>query len=70
MHGVNFTKDRKAAPISLYATERLACCSQAQLASVGSAARVLLHPTATHGGFLLDFGFQAKIIEEIKLILL
>ncbi len=31
-----------------------------QLEAAGSSARVLLHPTAGHGGFLVDLPFQVR----------
>lgn len=34
-----------------------------QLEAANSKARVLLHPTASHGGFLLDVPFQVGFFE-------
>jgi len=38
----------------------------AQLKASSSKASVILHPTAMHGGFLLDPKFQLRLIEEVK----
>ena len=40
-----------------------------QLQVAKSSACVMLHPTAGHGGFLLDAAFQARLVSEIRDVL-
>ena len=42
---------------------------QKQLQAAKSSARVFVHPTAGHGGFLTDFAFQDQMIGELRLLL-
>ena len=37
----------------------------AQLQAARSSAVLMLHPTAGHGGFLLDGAFQAQLVREM-----
>ena len=38
----------------------------AQLKASPLDAKLIVHPTATHGGFLLDHFFQLRLVGEIK----
>ena len=38
----------------------------AQMKASSLDAKLIVHPTATHGGFLLDHFFQLRLVGEIK----
>lgn len=40
-----------------------------QLEVAGSDATFMLHPTAGHGGFLLDADYQARLVESMQKLL-
>ena len=44
--------------------------SQAQLRKARSAAKVLVHPTAGHGGFIADPAYQQQVVNEFASLLL
>lgn len=57
-----------ASTVSLSAHDDLVPCElvHAQLKAAANGAKVLVHPTAGHGGYLVDHKYQEQLVEEVR----
>ena len=57
-----------ASTVSLSANDDLVPCElvHAQLKAAPNGAKVLVHPTAGHGGYLVDHEYQKALVQEVK----
>lgn len=57
-----------ATTVSLSAKDDLVPCDlvHAQLKAAANDVKVLVHPTAGHGGYLVDHEYQKALVQEVK----
>ena len=46
------------------------CAVQSQLRKAGSSAKIVVHPTAGHGGFIADPAYQRRIAADFAALIL
>ena len=57
-------------PLTVAVLSRVVSVAQAQLRKARSPAKVLVHPTAGHGGFIADPAYQQRVVDEFATLLL